>query len=161
MADLRPSHLDDLGLSAALRWYVSKLQERNPFKISLAISGTEQPIDDAAKIATFRIVQEAFNNVIKHASASIVHIELGFTEEGIRVIAKDDGCGFDPARLKVLQSSSRPSLGLEGMKERACSAWAGRSPFNQSPGRERSWRHSFRIISESEDQNDDQPVAGG
>jgi signal transduction histidine kinase len=119
MTDLRPSHLDDLGLSAALRWYAGKIEERNAFKVKLDISGYEQPIDEAVKIATFRIVQEAINNIIKHAEAGRVEINLSFGEGGIRVSVRDDGKGFDLERVKQLQSSSRPSLGLAGMQERA------------------------------------------
>lgn len=119
MADLRPSHLDDLGLSAALRWYAGKIEERSAFRVGINISGSEQPIDEAAKIATFRIVQEAINNIIKHADARRVEIDLTYGEHGTRVSVRDDGRGFDLERVKQIQSSSRPSLGLAGMQERA------------------------------------------
>ncbi|HUH96747.1 MAG TPA: sensor histidine kinase [Anaerolineales bacterium] len=119
MTDLRPSHLDDLGLSAALRWYVGKLQERSSFNIRVDIAGNEQPIDEAVKIAIFRIVQESLNNVIKHSKANHVKIDLAFEETQIRVRVFDDGEGFNLDRLRVMQSSSRPSLGLAGMQERA------------------------------------------
>lgn len=119
MTDLRPSHLDDLGLSAALRWYAGKLEERYPLRISVEIGGDERPLDDAAKIATFRIVQEALNNVLKHSEARHASIHLDFTEKGMRAAVRDDGCGFDLKRLQAIQSSSRPSLGLAGMQERA------------------------------------------
>ncbi len=160
MADLRPSHLDDLGLSAALRWYVGKIQERNALKVGVDITGTEEPIDEASKIATFRIIQEALNNVIKHSGAKNVRIQLGFTEKGIRVTVEDDGCGFDPARVNALQSSSRPSLGLAGMQERA--ALLGGSVLVQSvPGRGTLVEAFIPYHDESENQNDDRPVAGG
>jgi signal transduction histidine kinase len=119
MADLRPSHLDDLGLSAALRWYAGKIEERYPLRIHVDIGGDERPLDDAAKIATFRIIQEALNNVLKHSEARQARIELDFTEKGMRAIVRDDGCGFDLNTLRAVQSSSRPSLGLAGMQERA------------------------------------------
>jgi signal transduction histidine kinase len=119
MTDLRPSHLDDLGLSAALRWYAGKIEERYPLRISIEIGGDERPVDDAAKIAIFRIVQEALNNVLKHAEAKHAGIQLDFTNKGMRATVRDDGCGFDLDRIRVIQSSSRPSLGLAGMQERA------------------------------------------
>ncbi len=119
MADLRPSHLDDLGLSAALRWYTSKIEERYPLQISTEITGDERPLEDAAKIAVFRIIQEALNNVIKHSDAHHVKVHLAFTDEGMRAGVQDDGCGFDMRSMQRLQSSSRPSLGLAGMQERA------------------------------------------
>ncbi len=119
MADLRPSHLDDLGLSAALRWYAGKIEERYPLRINVEIGGEERALDDAAKIAVFRIVQEALNNVLKHSEAKHAEIDVEFTETGLRASVRDDGCGFDMNRIRVIQSSSRPSLGLAGMQERA------------------------------------------
>lgn len=119
MTDLRPSHLDDLGLPAALRWYAARIEERYPLKVHVDVSGPESRVEDAAKIASFRIVQEAINNVIKHAEAQMVQIGLTFETPGMRLTVRDDGCGFDLDHVRILQSSSRPSLGLAGMRERA------------------------------------------
>ncbi len=119
MADLRPSHLDDLGLPAALRWYAGKMEERYPLNISMQIAGEERALDDASKIAVFRIVQEALNNVLKHSEARHASIQLDFTDKGMRASIRDDGCGFDLDGIRAKQSSSRPSLGLAGMQERA------------------------------------------
>lgn len=119
MADLRPSHLDDLGLSAAIRWYTSKLEERYSLQVHTEIGGNERPLEEAAKIAIFRIVQEALNNVLKHSQAQHVDIRLTFDDQGVRASIRDDGCGFDLNRIRLIQSSSRPSLGLAGMQERA------------------------------------------
>lgn len=119
MADLRPSHLDDLGLSAALRWYAGKIEERYALKISVEIAGDEQALEDATKITTFRILQEGINNIVRHAEARNARIRLEFTDPGISLKIQDDGCGFDPERVRRLQGASRPSLGLAGMQERA------------------------------------------
>ncbi len=119
MTDLRPSHLDDLGLSAALRWYASKIEERYPLQIGTEIDGDEKPLDEAAKIAVFRIIQEALNNVLKHSEARHVRVQLAFADDGMRASVRDDGCGFDLNTLRRNQSSSRPALGLAGMQERA------------------------------------------
>ena len=73
----------------------------------------------AAKIAVFRIVQEALNNVLKHSEAKHVGIQLDFADKGMRATVRDDGCGFDLQKIRVAQSSSRPSLWLAGMQERA------------------------------------------
>ena len=119
MTDLRPSHLDDLGLPAALRWYAGKIEERYPLRISVETVGQERSADEAAKIAIFRIIQEAVNNILKHSEAKHAHIKMDFTEKGMRATVRDDGCGFDLDKIRVIQSSSRPSLGLAGMQERA------------------------------------------
>ena len=118
ISDLRPSHLDDLGLPAALRWYAGKVAERTGLKIRADIFGEEKPISETVKIATFRIVQEALNNIIKHADATSVFIQLSFEPTHIHVTVRDDGKGFDPDAVRKRQTS-RPSLGLAGMNERA------------------------------------------
>jgi signal transduction histidine kinase len=118
MTDLRPSHLDDLGLSAALRWYAAKIQEHSSLHVRVDIHGEECDLDDAMKITIFRIIQESLNNIIKHAQATHVNIHLHFEEKNVRISVFDNGIGFD--RDKVQQKrTSRPSLGLVGMEERA------------------------------------------
>ncbi len=118
ISDLRPSHLDDLGLPAALRWYAGKIAERTGLKVRVDIFGEEKPISETVKIATFRIVQEALNNIIKHAEATSVFIQLSYDPNRIHVTVRDDGKGFDPDAVRKRQTS-RPSLGLAGMNERA------------------------------------------
>jgi signal transduction histidine kinase len=118
ISDLRPSHLDDLGLSAALRWYGGKIQEHSSISVRVDTLGEERNLDEAMKIAIFRIVQESLNNIIKHAKASNVNIHLRFEEKNVRIHVRDNGIGFDLDRVKQRQTS-RPSLGLAGMEERA------------------------------------------
>jgi len=118
MTDLRPSHLDDLGLSAALRWYSTKLQEHSSLHIRVDIHGEECDLDDAMKITIFRIIQESLNNVIKHAQATNVNIHLHFEEKDVRISVFDNGVGFDRDQVQQ-RRTNRPSLGLAGMEERA------------------------------------------
>jgi len=118
ISDLRPSHLDDLGLSAALRWYASRISELSAISVRVDIHGDERELDDALKITTFRIVQESLNNIIKHAQASIVNIHVVYDEKNIRINVWDNGAGFDLDEAKK-RRTSRPSLGLAGMEERA------------------------------------------
>ncbi len=118
ISDLRPSHLDDLGLSAALRWYAGRLHEHSTINVRVDIVGEECPLDEAMKIAIFRIIQESLNNIIKHAHASNANIYLRFEEKNVRINVRDNGIGFDLERVKQ-QRANRPSLGLAGMQERA------------------------------------------
>jgi len=118
ISDLRPSHLDDLGLSATVRWCTNRIQEDSSIAIRVDISGDEHGLDDAKKIAIFRIIQESLNNIVKHAQASHVNIHLGYEEKNIRINVRDNGSGFDLDQLN-LERSRRPSLGLAGMEERA------------------------------------------
>jgi signal transduction histidine kinase len=118
IADLRPSHIDDLGLPAALRWYASEIAERSGLEVKVDISGPEQEMDESIKIVLFRIVQETLNNIIKHAQAHQVNIQLSFEMEGIRLRVRDDGQGFNPQET-LRKKQGRVSLGLIGMQERA------------------------------------------
>lgn len=118
ISDLRPSHLDDLGLTAAIRWYAGNLQERTGMNLKVEVAGNEKSIATAANTAIFRIVQEALNNIIKHAKARNVNITLIFEAMDVRVRIKDDGLGFD-VQARKSQAGGRPSLGLAGMQERA------------------------------------------
>ncbi|HEX5810318.1 MAG TPA: sensor histidine kinase [Anaerolineales bacterium] len=118
ISDLRPSHLDDLGLSAALRWYANRVQEHSPLSIRVDILGEEHDLDETMKIAIFRIVQESLNNIIKHSHATHVNIHLQFEDKNVRINVRDNGIGFDLDVVKHRQTN-RPSLGLAGMEERA------------------------------------------
>ena len=132
ISDLRPSHLDDLGLPAALRWYAGALQERAKLKVSVETLGAERELDPALKIAIFRVAQEALNNVIKHANAYSVDIRLAYEENGLVLRVKDDGRGFDPRASH--KNEGRVSLGLIGMQERA-SLLGGTCAVISTPGR--------------------------
>ena len=116
IADLRPSHLDDLGLPAALRWYAHDVQERAHLYVRVEINGKERPVASAVKTALFRIAQEALTNVVKHANARNASINLTYGPNAVRVQVTDDGRGFD---ARSMASSERPSWGLTGMQERA------------------------------------------
>ena len=118
MTDLRPSHLDDLGLSAALRWYSARIQEHSSLNIRVDIHGEECDLDDAMKITIFRIIQESLNNIIKHAQATHVNIHVHFDEKKVRIHVFDNGIGFDREQVQT-RRTNRPSLGLAGMEERA------------------------------------------
>jgi signal transduction histidine kinase len=82
------------------------------------ILGEERELDEAAKIAIFRIIQESLNNIIKHAHATHVNIRLRFEVRNVCINVRDNGTGFDLERVKQ-RRVSRPSLGLAGMEERA------------------------------------------
>jgi signal transduction histidine kinase len=125
IADLRPSHLDDLGLPATLRWYGKEVQERSGLKVHVEISGEQRVMPPSARIALFRIAQEALNNTVKHSGATSAWVRLAFEAEEIRLEVGDDGSGFEPGRQLGLGAESnsaagaRPSWGLLGMRERA------------------------------------------
>ena len=118
ISDLRPSHLDDLGLPAAIRWYAGAVQERSDLRVKVHIDGKEYPCSNAVKITLFRIIQEALTNIIKHASASNVDIHLLYSFDKLTARIRDDGQGFNLSQANSERSKRRP-FGLLGMQERA------------------------------------------
>lgn len=129
IADLRPSHLDDLGLPAALRWYANEVQARVPLQIQVEVSGEQQPIEAVMKTTLFRVAQEAVTNVIKHAEAKTVKITLTYNAECVCLRVEDNGRGFDATTARV----QRPAWGLLGMEERA-TLLGGKFKLKSQPG---------------------------
>jgi NarL family two-component system sensor histidine kinase YdfH len=114
IADLRPSHLDDLGLPAALRWYAGEVQNRTRLNMTVEINGDPHPIDPLINTALFRVAQEALTNVVKHAQATQVTVRLAYLPSTVMLQVEDNGCGFDMGAR-----AQRPAWGLLGMEERA------------------------------------------
>ncbi|WP_456639674.1 ATP-binding protein [Bradyrhizobium sp. USDA 10063] len=116
-ADLRPAALDDLGLYRALEAYCSEWSRRFGVNVDLQVLGSiERPAPDA-EIAVYRAIQEALNNVVKHASARNVSIVLDRRNHELRIIVEDDGCGFDTQELGRLELRNS-KLGLSVIEER-------------------------------------------
>jgi signal transduction histidine kinase len=122
--DLRPSVLDDLGLSAALDSLAGLMQQRG-LPCTFVERGGPQTYSSEVEVASYRIAQEALSNVVRHAHASRAQIELTHRPDGLRLVVTDDGAGFetrdareDIARL-VSGRESGSGLGMLGMRERA------------------------------------------
>ncbi|MEK6256781.1 MAG: sensor histidine kinase [Chloroflexota bacterium] len=115
IVNLRPSHLDDLGLLAALRWYTGEIKNHTEMEIIFEDQGEEITLLDPIRIAIFRIVQEAITNVIKHADASQIRVFVNYEAKHVQVTVNDDGCGM---AVQNLNQGGRPSWGLLGMQER-------------------------------------------
>jgi signal transduction histidine kinase len=115
ISDLRPSHLDDLGLPAALRWYAGEVRTRTGLEVNVSFEGEPVSIPAAVKTTLFRVAQEALTNVVKHANANAVCLNLTYLEDGVRMRIVDDGSGFDPA----MNQAQGQSWGLIGMQERS------------------------------------------
>ena len=114
--ELRPPMLDAYGLAAALRWYGEQQATRTGVAIKVrADAGGTPAARPERDLALFRIVQEAFNNVLQHADARRVEIALQEGAQGLELTVRDDGRGLD-AEAEV---RSRTRHGLRGMRERA------------------------------------------
>jgi signal transduction histidine kinase len=129
---LRPPALTEQGLIAALHQHVAALGRREGLTVNLTVTGDgEERFARGVEQALYRIVQEALNNVVRHAGACYVNVELHLEEEQIRLRISDDGRGFDPA--KVTPSDGR-HLGLISMRERA-SELGGRLEVRSQPSK--------------------------
>jgi signal transduction histidine kinase len=109
--ELRPTLLDNLGISSALDWQVRQTCERAGLNCELNLADIELPPE--VSIALYRIVQEALTNIVKYASARNVDVELLGDEDGVSLIVHDDGAG-----LPTGVESSRLSHGIVGMRQR-------------------------------------------
>lgn len=125
---LRPMMLDDLGLVPALYRFTGEYLERYGLEVELAIIGNEERLDKAVEIGIFRLIQEALNNVWKHAGVNGARVKLEFRPEKINLNIKDKGCGFD------LETARGAGYGLAGMQERI-KLLGGKLTINTAPGR--------------------------
>ncbi len=115
--DLRPPLLDELGLAPTLRWLVDQQAQRAGLRVTFTAKVDGLEIDPDAQTACFRVAQEAITNIIRHAGAKSVAVEVRREAERLWLIVRDDGKGFDPAAIqqKLTQHST---LGLVSMRER-------------------------------------------
>jgi signal transduction histidine kinase len=114
---LRPSMLDDIGLSAALRWYLDRQAQRAGLAVQATLDPLTQPLDPDVETACFRLVQEAVTNVVRHARARSIRVTMCQTGMALELAIRDDGAGFDVAAAKE-RAAHGASLGLLGMHER-------------------------------------------
>lgn len=116
--DLRPSLLDDLGLAAALRWYLDRQARRAGWEARVDADRFDPRLPPDVEIACFRIVQEAVTNVLRHAEARHVMIVVRQVGSELQLVVRDDGKGMDVARART-RALRGGSMGLLGMEERA------------------------------------------
>lgn len=114
--DLRPAELDILGLASVLRENFSYYTKTYPLKINFKENVGSVKLPEHIAITLYRVVQESLNNIVKHADAKNVKIDLLTAGNDLTLIIEDDGKGFDTA--SSLNDGSLEKLGLRGMKER-------------------------------------------
>jgi signal transduction histidine kinase/PAS domain-containing protein len=117
-SDLRPAILDDLGLGEAVSWYATREARRAGLAIHLDVAPLHPRIGPHVEAAYFRIMQEALTNVVRHAAATTVTIELRSHADGVHLAVRDDGKGFDATTARAAATAGR-SHGLLNMQERA------------------------------------------
>jgi signal transduction histidine kinase len=124
---LRPGMLDVLGLAAAIENYVCQFQERSGISCRLSMNREEFQIDDMLAIAIFRVIQESLTNVLRHAAADQLVVDIEEDGSTIRIRVEDNGCGFTLPSVKK-------TFGLLGMRERV-KMLGGTIAITSQPGR--------------------------
>ncbi len=127
--ELRPSLLDHFGLATALRAYVDSACAKANIEAEMKLPDDGYPIPKEIAIALFRIVQEGLNNIIRHAGASHVSLELEADDRQYAFTLHDDGRGFNPNGAR----DSWPH-GIMGMQHRV-RALGGRFSLESAPGK--------------------------
>jgi signal transduction histidine kinase len=131
--NLRPSMLDDLGLEPALRWYTNRQATLAGLQAHFRADPLEHRMDPMIETECFRIGQEALTNVVRHAQAGELSVELRKVDGQLHLSVRDDGVGFDvtSVRDKAVRGAS---LGVLSMEERAALAGGGLE-FISAPGK--------------------------
>jgi PAS domain S-box-containing protein len=130
--ELRPSLLDDLGLAAALRWYVGRYTARSGITTEILGDADIGRISHEVETACFRITQEALTNAARHSHATRATLNIERKNGNLQLTVTDNGIGFDFDQL-LYGMASALSLGLRGMQERAL-AVKGRVQITSKPG---------------------------
>ena len=113
--DLRPPVLSELGLTGAIRNYASEYQARYGLRVDCHLDAGDTGLEPAQELAIYRVMQEALQNVHKHAQASVVGIVWQRAKDAWVMHCTDDGVGFDLVKVARRQRS----VGLLAMRERA------------------------------------------
>ncbi|MFV9504255.1 MAG: PAS domain S-box protein [Oscillochloridaceae bacterium umkhey_bin13] len=112
--DLRPAMLDELGLYAALNWYLERYRSQTGIQVVAVLSQLDQRFPPVVELTAYRIVQEALTNVARHAGVFEAHLVLWVAGNQLLIEVSDNGVGFDPPSVLRAHRSS----GLAGMRER-------------------------------------------
>ena len=125
--NLRPSMLDDLGLTPTLLWYFDRYTTRTKIRVNFKHTGLSKTLPLEVRIATYRIVQEALSNVARHARTDEVTVNISLIRQRLHLQIEDSGTGFDPVVIMPT------SAGISGMEERV-HLLGGRIQVDSTPG---------------------------
>jgi two-component system sensor histidine kinase DegS len=132
--DLRPMILDDLGLVPTLRRYVQQFSEKNKLEVNLMVQNMDGRLPSHYEVAIFRFIQEALNNVARHANAAQARVLLDNNAGSIHVSVEDDGSGFHINEV-LSEDSGRRNLGIATLRQQAETLLRGEFGIESSVGR--------------------------
>jgi two-component system NarL family sensor kinase len=114
--DLHPPMLEGLGLPAAIRRLCEQFESYSGMSCRTFVDGETARMPGHAEITVYRIAQEALHNVLVHARAEKVEVDLLFEPDGLRLEVRDNGVGFDP---ELVRSAPNGHIGMVSMRQRA------------------------------------------
>jgi two-component system sensor histidine kinase UhpB len=144
---LRPLQLDDLGLAAALRSHLDRQAALGGFAPHPEIQDSPARLPPEVETACFRVAQEAVNNIVRHARARNVWLQLSLHGELLALAVRDDGAGFD-VEAAQRRAALGASLGVVSMSERAALA-GGELRIESAPGQGTTVRATFPLAQEA------------
>jgi signal transduction histidine kinase len=118
-------------LVAAVRGLLADVEDAQAARLDFEVTGTPVRLSADVELGAFRIIQEAVNNVTRHASAHAARVGLRYDEDALRIRVADDGIGFD---APLGTGAGGAQLGLVGMRERA-NLLGGGLVISSTPGR--------------------------
>lgn len=116
--DLRPMSLNSFGLGMTIDSYCLQLQKSYGMEVNVQVPEEEPYMLSIWKVTLYRILQEACSNIIKHAKATKIDVELSYKEEKVHLIIKDNGIGFCSEEKTDAAEKKLHGFGLSIMKER-------------------------------------------
>ncbi len=116
--NLKPMTLDDLGLTITVQRYANKIMDLNNIQVKVQANEEKKEILPVIRLTLFRIIQEACNNILKHANASLINIDITYDESRIHLRIKDNGSGFIMDEVQPNTPEQSSSFGLTFMRER-------------------------------------------
>jgi two-component system sensor histidine kinase DegS len=132
--DLRPMTLDDLGLVPTLRRYVQQFSEKNKIEVNLMTQNADARLPTHYEVAIFRFIQEALNNMAKHANATTARVLIDYSANGIHVSVEDDGGGFSIKDV-LSNENGRRNMGIATMRQQVETLLRGEFGIESSVGR--------------------------
>lgn len=115
---MNTDNIEAIGLVKAIENELDIIR-KNGFETTLEMDGLQIKLEPQSELIIFRIVQEAFGNILKHAAATLIGVSIHYRPTRVDIIVSDNGVGFDGTLAEDVNSTKRPGLGIRNMHNRA------------------------------------------
>jgi signal transduction histidine kinase len=130
---LNTEYVSRQSLSESLTFQLNLIQKTGVYATALEVHGAERDMEPEKKLIVFRIAQEAFNNIIKHARARNIFVTMMYLADELLLKIEDDGAGFEADNLSSIEISQK-GIGIYNMYYRA-GLIGGRFSIQSQPGK--------------------------